>query len=489
MSEAINELEKEAISAMPQRLTKKSRNMARWYTEVIRLAKLADYAPIKGCMVIMPYGFALWENIKNKLDQCIKETGHVNAYFPLLIPESFLAKEAEHVKGFAPEVAWVTEGGSNKLEERLAIRPTSEAIICYMYSKWIRSWRDLPVKINQWANILRWEMVTRLFLRTTEFLWQEGHTAHATEKEAEEETLRMLEVYRNFMENELAMPVLVGQKSESEKFAGALRTYTLEALMSDGKALQTGTSHNLGQHFSKAFDIKFLDRDGKEKYVWQSSWGVSTRLIGGIVMMHGDNGGLMFPPRIAPTQIVIVPIWDERTQSRVKGKVERTAENLKTKFRVEVDLRDEYRPGWKFNEHEMRGVPIRLEIGPKEVEKKQVILVRRDKREKFPVSESKLEVEIDRILTDIQKEVYQRSLKFRIKNTHQAKNLAELQDIINTKRGFVVSFWCGDPGHEAQVKEETKATIRCIPLKNEQEKGKCLICGKAGQKVYFAQAY
>ncbi len=489
MGEAINESEKEIIPAMPEKLAKKSRNMSRWYTEVIRLAKLADYAPIKGCMVIMPYGFALWENIRDDLDRRIKETGHANAYFPLLIPESFLAKEAEHVKGFAPEVAWVTQGGNNKLEERLAIRPTSEAIICYMYSKWIRSWRDLPVKINQWANILRWEMVTRLFLRTTEFLWQEGHTAHATEEEAEEEARRMLEVYRDFMQNVLAMPVIVGRKSESEKFAGAQRTYTLEALMSDGKALQTGTSHNLGQHFSKAFDIKFLDRDGKEKYVWQSSWGVSTRLIGGIVMMHGDDGGLMLPPRIAPTQIVIVPIWNEQTQSLVRARAERIADHLKKKFRVEADLRDEYRPGWKFNEHEMRGVPIRLEIGPKDIENKQAILVRRDRPGKFPVPESKLEVEVEEILAHIQKEIYERALKFRNKNTHNAKNLSELKEIIDTKRGFVVSFWCGDTEHEAKVKEETKATIRCIPFEEEQEKGKCLICGKPGMKVYFAQAY
>lgn len=474
---------------MPEKLTKKSQNMSRWYTEVIRLAKLADYAPVKGCMVIMPYGFALWENIKESLNKRIKETGHVNAYFPLLIPESFLKKEAEHVKGFAPEVAWVTQGGSNKLDERLAIRPTSEAIICHMYAKWIRSYRDLPVMINQWANILRWEMVTRLFLRTTEFLWQEGHTAHATENEAEEEALKMLGVYREFMEGELAMPVITGRKSAAEKFAGAQRTYTLEALMSDGRALQTGTSHHLGQHFAKAFDIKFLDKDGMEKYVWQSSWGVSTRLIGGLVMVHGDDGGLVLPPRVAPVQVVLVPIWDEKTQDKIGKQVKKLADRLGKKWRVEADLRDEFRPGWKFNEHEMRGVPVRLEIGPKDVERKQVILVRRDSKVKKAISEAKLEVEIERILDDIQKNMYTKAKKFQEENTHFAKDLKDLKKVIEIKRGFVVSFWCGKPACEAKIKEETKATIRAIPFVHEQQEGKCLVCGKAGEKVYFAQAY
>lgn len=463
--------------------------MSRWYTEVIRLAKLADYAPVKGCMVIMPYGFALWENIKNSLDRRIKETGHVNAYFPLLIPESFLEKEAEHVKGFAPEVAWVTQGGSNKLDERLAIRPTSEAVICHMYARWIRSYRDLPVKINQWANILRWEMVTRLFLRTTEFLWQEGHTAHATEKEAEEEALKMLEVYREFMEDELAVPVITGRKSAAEKFAGAQRTYTLEALMSDGKALQTGTSHHLGQHFAKAFDIKFLDKDGVEKYVWQSSWGVSTRLIGGLVMMHGDDGGLVLPPRLAPVQVVLVPIWDEKTQDKVGKQTKKLADRLGKKWRVEADLRDEFRPGWKFNEHEMRGVPIRVEIGPKDISKRQVVLVRRDLKTKRAVSEAKLEVEIRNVLDDIQKSMYKKAKKFQEENTYFTEGFDQLKEIIEKRRGFVISFWCGKPACEAKVKEETKATIRAIPFVHEQEEGKCLVCGRAGEKAYFAQAY
>lgn len=474
---------------MPEKLTKKSANMARWYPEIIRMARLADYAPVKGCMVIMPYGFALWENIKNALDQRIKETGHVNAYFPLLIPESFLKKEAEHVAGFAPEVAWVTQGGSNELEERLALRPTSEAIICHMYAKWIRSYRDLPLKINQWANIVRWEMVTRLFLRTTEFLWQEGHTAHATEEEAEEEALKMLDVYRAFMEQELAMPVVVGRKSESEKFAGAKRTYTLEALMSDGKALQTGTSHHLGRHFAKAFDIKFLDKDGQEKYVWQSSWGVSTRLIGGLVMMHGDDAGLKMPPRMAPVQIVIVPIWDEKAQSGVSERVARLTERLSKRYRVEADLRDEFRPGWKFNEHEMRGVPIRLEVGPKDIERKQVVLVRRDSKAKQAVPEAKLDAEVEKALEDIQVSMLEQAKKFQEDNTHLAADLKDVKKIIDTSRGFVVSFWCGDPACESRVKEETKATIRAIPLPPQQAEGKCLVCGKPGEKAYFAQAY
>ncbi|MFH1737306.1 MAG: proline--tRNA ligase, partial [Actinomycetota bacterium] len=353
----------------PEKLTRKSEDMSRWYTDVIRMAKLADYAPVRGCMVIMPYGFALWENMRDALDKRIKETGHVNAYFPLLIPESLLKKEAEHVEGFAPEVAWVTKGGGEDLEEPLAIRPTSEAIICQMYSKWIQSWRDLPVLINQWANILRWEKVTRLFLRTTEFLWQEGHTAHETEAEAEDEALKMLEVYREFMETELAMPVIVGEKSESEKFAGAKTTYTLEALMSDGKALQVGTSHNLGQFFAKAFDITFLDRNEKQKHVWQTSWGVSTRLVGGLVMAHGDDTGLLFPPRLAPTQAVIVPIWNDDSMQAVGAAADGLSKRLRAAgWRVETDLRNEYRPGWKFSEHELRGVPLRLEIGPKDIE-------------------------------------------------------------------------------------------------------------------------
>ena len=474
---------------MPEKLIKKSENASRWYTDVIRMAKLADYAPVKGCMVIMPYGYALWENIQKDLDARFKATGHVNAYFPLLIPESFLLKEAEHVEGFAPEVAWVTNTGGEDLEERLAIRPTSEAIICSMYSKWIRSYRDLPVLINQWANILRWEKVTRLFLRTTEFLWQEGHTAHATAEEAETEVLKMLEVYRDFMENELAMPVLTGRKSESEKFAGASATYALEALMSDGKALQAGTSHNLGQHFAKAFDIKFLDKDEQEKYVYQTSWGVSTRMIGGIVMMHGDDAGLVFPPRVAPTQVVIVPIWGDDTKEVVGEAVGALKDTLSVSYRVEADLRDEYRPGWKFNEHEMRGVPLRIEIGPKDMEKGQVVAVRRDTKEKIFIPQDEIEVQVGDLLAKIQQNLYDKAVMFRSENTHTVESLSEMKDIMSKSRGMIEAHWCGSPECEKKVKDETKATIRVLPFEDKQSEGKCVVCGKPGKLAYFAQAY
>ena len=360
-------------------ITGKSVDFRRWYTDVIFAAQLADYSPVKGCMVIRPYGYALWENMKMLLDVKIKETGHENAYFPLFVPESLLAKEAEHIEGFAPEVAWVTHAGEEKLEERLAIRPTSEAIIGSMYAKWIDSWRDLPVLINQWANVVRWEKVTRPFLRTTEFLWQEGHTVHRTEDDAEEETLKMLNVYKDFIENNLAVPVYIGKKTEREKFAGALRTYTLEALMSDGKALQAGTSHNLGQHFAKVFDITFQDMDGKRKFAWQTSWGVSTRLVGALIMTHGDDSGLILPPKVAPIQTIIVPILGKNgSDCVVEKKVSEIKKMLADTCRVKVDWRREHRVGWKFNEWELRGVPLRIEIGPKDIQKNQVVLVRRD---------------------------------------------------------------------------------------------------------------
>jgi prolyl-tRNA synthetase len=482
MTEQLNE-------KMPEKLTKKSQNMSRWYTDVIRMAKLADYAPVKGCMVIMPYGFALWENVRDALDARIKETGHVNAYFPLLIPESFLEKEAEHVEGFAPEVAWVTVGGGEPLEERLAIRPTSEAIICSMYSKWIRSYRDLPVLINQWANIIRWEKVTRLFLRTTEFLWQEGHTVHANAEEAEEEALKMLNVYREFAENVMAMPVIVGRKSESEKFAGASMTYAIEALMSDGKALQAGTSHDLGQHFAKAFDIKFLDKDETEKYGWQTSWGVSTRLIGGLVMTHGDDAGLIMPPQIAPTQAVIVPIWDDASKEAVGSVAEALRAILSNKFRVEADLRDEYRPGWKFNEHELRGVPLRIEIGPKDIEKDQVVAVRRDTKEKIFIPQAEIEGEVERLLKEIQKSLYDKALTFQRENTFTVKDLDEMKNVMRKTRGFMDSHWCESPECEETVKTETKATVRVLPFEEDQTEGPCVVCGKPGRRAFFAQAY
>jgi prolyl-tRNA synthetase len=474
---------------MPEKLTKKSQNMSRWYTDVIRLAKLADYAPVKGCMVIMPYGFALWENIRDALDKRIKDTGHVNAYFPLLIPESFLKKEAEHVEGFAPEVAWVTVAGGEPLEERLAIRPTSEAIICSMYSKWVRSYRDLPVLINQWANILRWEKVTRLFLRTTEFLWQEGHTVHATADEAREEALKMLDVYREFAENLLAMPVIIGEKSESEKFSGAAKTYAVEALMSDGKALQAGTSHDLGQHFAKAFNIKFLDKDETEKYGWQTSWGVSTRLIGGLVMTHGDDAGLVIPPLIAPTQAVIVPIWDDSNKDSIGAVVADLKDKLSSKFRVEADLRDEYRPGWKFNEHELRGVPLRIEIGPKDIEKGQVVAIRRDTKEKIFIPQDKLVAEVEVLLQKIQESLYDKALMFQNDNTTLVESLDDMKNAMRKKRGFMDAHWCGSPECEEKVKTETKATIRVLPFDDKQSEGDCVICGKPGKRAIFAQAY
>lgn len=475
---------------IPEKLTRKSEDMSRWYTDVIRMAKLADYAPVRGCMVIMPYGFALWENMRDALDKRIKETGHVNAYFPLLIPESLLKKEAEHVEGFASEVAWVTKGGGEDLEEPLAIRPTSEAIICQMYSKWIQSWRDLPVLINQWANILRWEKVTRLFLRTTEFLWQEGHTAHETEVEAEVEALKMLEVYREFMETELAMPVIVGEKSESEKFAGAKTTYTLEALMSDGKALQAGTSHNLGQFFSKAFDITFLDRDEKQKHVWQTSWGVSTRLVGGLVMAHGDDAGLLFPPRLAPTQAVIVPIWNDDSMQAVGAAADELSKRLRAAgWRVETDLRNEYRPGWKFSEHELRGVPLRLEIGPKDIENNQVVAVRRDTREKIIIPQAEIEAKVEGLLEEIRWSMYNKALTFQKDNTFVVESLADMKNVMEKTRGFIDTHWCLDPACEDNIKAETKTTVRLLPFDEEQSEGPCVACGKKGKRAIFAQAY
>ncbi len=425
------------------------------------------------------------------LDRRIKETGHKNAYFPLFIPESLLKKEAEHVEGFAPEVAWVTHGGSQKLEERLAIRPTSEAVICSLYSKWVKSWRDLPILINQWVNIVRWEKVTRLFLRTTEFLWQEGHTVHKSEQEAEEETLKILnQVYRDYVEKDLAIPVIVGRKTEKEKFAGALHTYTLEALMADGKVLQAGTSHNLGQNFAKAFDIKFLDEDQKEKYVWQTSWGTTTRLVGALVMVHGDERGLKLPPKVAPVQVIIVPIMFDKTKKEVLEKAESTRVILKKDFRVEIDTRDEYTPGWKFNEWEMRGVPLRLEIGPKDMAKGQAMLVRRDTGEKSAVKEEKLVETVNELLDNIQKNLFTRARKFLEENIRETSDYNEFKKIIEKQRGLIKTYWCGSEDCEDKIKEETKASIRCIPFEQEEASGKCIYCGKESSTlVYFARAY
>jgi len=472
-------------------IASKEKNFSQWYVDVVRKAELADYTTIKGCMVIRPYGYGLWENMQAGLDRRIKETGHKNAYFPLFIPESLLKKEAEHVEGFAPELAWVTHGGNQKLEERLAVRPTSEAIICSLYSKWVRSWRDLPILINQWVNIVRWEKVTRLFLRTTEFLWQEGHTAHKTEQEAEEETLKILnQVYRDYIEKDLAIPVIVGRKTEKEKFAGALHTYTLEALMSDGKMLQAGTSHNLGQNFAKAFNIKFLDEDQQEKYVWQTSWGTTTRLIGALVMVHGDERGLKLPPKVAPVQVIIVPIMFDKTKKEVLEKAESIRTILKKDFRVEIDTRDGYTPGWKFNEWEMRGVPLRLEIGPKDMAQGQVMLVRRDTREKMAVKEEKLAETVKELLDNIQENLFTRAKIFLEENIRETSDYHEFKKIIEKQRGLIKTYWCGNKECEEKIKEETKASIRCIPFEQEKVSGKCIYCGKESSTlVYFARAY
>ena len=470
-------------------VTSREEDYSQWYLDVILKTEMVDYAPVKGCMVIRPYGFTLWENMQALLDKKIKDTGHKNAYFPLFIPESLLQKEADHVEGFAPEVAWVTHGGNEKLAERLVVRPTSETIICSMYAKWIQSWRDLPVLINQWCNVVRWEKTTRPFLRTSEFLWQEGHTAHRTEEEAQEETLKMLEVYREFVEEDLAIPVITGLKTDKEKFAGALRTYTIEALMGDGRALQSGTSHNLGQHFAKVFDITFLDQDDQLKYVWQASWGVSTRLIGAIIMVHGDNRGLKIPPKVAPVQVVVVPIMPKKTREVVLEKAEALLVTLGEKFRMDIDDRD-YSPGWKFNEWEMKGVPLRLEIGPKDIEKGQVVLVRRDTGEKFFVKEEDLDSTIEKLLAEIQDNMFQMALEFRTQNTTQCEDYKDFQKIIADRRGFVRANWCGHGQCEEKIKEDTKATIRCIPLKEDKMQGSCLCCGgEAKETVYFARAY
>lgn len=472
-----------------EEITPQSKDFSRWYVDVVRRTDMADYTSIKGCMVIKPYGYALWENLQQLLDRRIKKTGHKNAYFPLFIPEALLNKEAEHVEGFAPEVAWVTHGGNNKLEERMAIRPTSEAIICSLYSKWVKSYRDLPILINQWANVVRWEKVTRLFLRTTEFLWQEGHTVHRTAEEAQEETLKMLEVYRAFAEEDMAIPVICGEKTEKERFAGASRTYSIEALMGDGKALQAGTSHNLGQHFSKGFSIKFLDEDQSEKYAWQTSWGVSTRLIGAVIMVHGQEEGLLFPPRIAPIQVIAIPILFEKTKEIVLDKINQIVSELEDDFRIEADVRETRKPGWKYNEWEMKGVPLRLELGPRDVKQEQAVLVRADTREKKIVSFTDLKQEIKTMLSQIQKGMFQKALKFREENTHYAEDYSEFKEIIEKIKGFVVAPWCGDRACEDKVKEETRATIRSIPFE-DKGKGNCIVCGKAeAKKVYFARAY
>lgn len=470
-------------------ITPREEDFSQWYTDVILKTDLVDYAPVKGCMVIKPYGYGIWELIQQEMDARFKATGHKNAYFPLLIPESLLKKEAEHVAGFAPEVAWVTHGGNEELAERLVIRPTSETIICSMYSKWVQSYRDLPILMNQWCNVVRWEKSTRPFLRTSEFLWQEGHTVHATEEEAQAETIKMLGVYKEFAENVLAIPVVTGLKSQKEKFAGAVNTYTMEALMQDGKALQAGTSHNLGQHFAKVFDIQYLDRDGQLKYAWQSSWGTSTRMIGGLIMVHGDERGLVFPPKVAPIQLVIIPIAFHKAGVLEKAQV--LFDQCKAAgIRAELDDRDTQSAGWKFNEWELKGVPIRLEVGPKDIEKNQVVLVRRDTLEKTFVSMENLADTIKAMLEDVHKGLFQKALKFHEEHTYVAVNFEEFEDGINRKKGFVKGMWCGERDCEDAIKEKTGATTRCMPFEQEHLSDTCLHCGRpATTMVYYAKAY
>lgn len=474
-----------------EKLTSQSENYSEWYNQVIQRAELADYAPVRGCMVVRPYGWALWENIQANLDRRFKDSGHVNAAFPMLIPMSFLEKEKEHVEGFSPELAVVTIGGGQTLEEPLVVRPTSETIIGHMYAKWIKSYRDLPVLINQWANVVRWEMRTRLFLRTLEFYWQEGHTAHATPDEAEEETIRMLNTYADFAEQEAAVPVIRGRKSNSEKFAGAVRSYSIEAMMGDTKALQAGTSHNLGQNFAKAFEIQYLDENNQQQFVWTTSWGLSTRFVGAIIMAHGDDQGLMLPPRLAPYQAVIVPIFkNDEEKSKVMPVVERLKQEL-SGLRLKVDDRTEVTPGFKFNDWELRGVPLRIEVGPKDVEKNSVALARRDvpgKAGKTFVSQDNLAAQVKTLLDEIQASMFARAVAFRDANIHDPKDFDEFKQIVTD--GWAYAWWCGEAECEARIKEETKATTRNIPLDQPGGSGVCIHCGKpAAEKVYFARAY
>jgi len=479
------------------KLTPQSQDFSAWYLESIQRAGLMDYSPVRGCIVFKPDGYELWERIQAGLDQRFKATGHRNAYFPMLIPESFFQKEKEHVEGFNPELPWVTEAGGEKLEERLALRPTSETIIGHMYSKWIQSYRDLPVLLNQWSNVFRWEKRTMPFLRTSEFLWQEGHTAHADEQEAREETMRMLDVYADFAENDMAVPVWRGQKTPSERFAGAVDTYSIEAMMKDGKALQAGTSHFLGQNFAKGFEIKFLDRDNQLKFVHTTSWGVSTRLIGALAMVHGDDKGLALPPKLAPIQVVMIPIGPPKLREKVMEKFNPLLEALKASgVRVVSDLREET-PGWKFNEWEMRGVPVRLELGPRDVDNNQCVLARRDTGEKTTASLDNVVSRVKMLLDEIQINMYKQALAFRNGNSHlEIETMDELKAHIAKAEdtgelaGWVLAGWCGHPDCEAKIKEETKFTSRNIPFDPPAHKEKCIACGKpATHTFWIARAY
>ena len=478
---------------MAKNITPRKENYSQWYLDVIAAGQLADYAPVKGCMVIRPTGYAIWEAMQARLDRMFKETGHVNASFPLLIPKHFMEREAEHVEGFSPECAVVTHGGGKKLDEPLIIRPTSETVVGHMYSQWIHSYRDLPVLINQWCNVLRWEMRTRLFLRTSEFLWQEGHTAHETAEEAQEETLRMLEIYRVFQEEYLAIPVVKGLKSEAEKFPGALATYSIEAMMQDGKALQSGTSHNLGQNFAKAFDIDYLDRNNNQKYVWTTSWGVSTRMIGGLIMTHSDDDGLIIPPKIAPIQVVIVPIFNNDQE---RGETLEFADSIAKllyekidELQIKIDRRNNLRSADKLFHWIQQGVPVRIEVGPRDVKKQSAMVARRDIREKNEVSLENITQRVVELLDNIQDSLFQRALDYRKSNTRTVAGIGEFKEIINNEGGFIYAHWDGSKEVETKIKQDTKATIRCIPLEKSGA-GKCMVTGApSAQEVLFAIAY
>ncbi len=491
---------------MSKELTSRAEDYSKWYNELVIKSGLADHSAVKGCMVIKPYGFALWENMRDQLDRMFKDTGHVNAYFPLFIPKSFLSKEAAHVEGFAKECAVVTHyrlkndpGGKGiivdpdaKLEEELIVRPTSETIIWSTYKDWIQSYRDLPLLINQWANVVRWEMRTRLFLRTTEFLWQEGHTAHATREEAVEESEKMLKVYAEFVENYMAVPVIKGVKTANERFAGAVETYCIEAMMQDGKALQAGTSHFLGQNFAKAFEVQFLNKENKQEYVWATSWGMTTRLIGALIMVHSDDQGLIMPPKIAPVQVVIVPIYKgDESKPVIDAKANEIIAELKALgISVKYDNSDNSRPGWKFAEYELKGMPVRIAMGLRDIENKVVEVARRDTKEKQSMNMDGLAGNIKKLLEDIQQNMYNKALAFRDENIRKADTWDEFVKMLDDKGGFIAAHWDGTPETEEKIKEETKATIRCVPLNNQQEAGKCILTGKPStQRVLFARAY
>ena len=468
-------------------ITAMDEDFAKWYTDVVKKAELAEYTSVKGCMVIRPYGYAIWENIQKIMDSMFKATGHENVCMPMFIPESLLEKEKDHVEGFAPEVAWVTHGGSEKLEERLCVRPTSETLFCEHYKQIIHSYRDLPKLYNQWVSVVRWEKTTRPFLRTREFLWQEGHTIHATAEEAKAETVKMLNVYADFCENVLAMPVVKGVKTEKERFAGAEDTYTIEALMHDGKALQSGTSHYFGDGFAKAFEIQYMDKDNTLKTPYQTSWGTTTRLIGAIIMTHGDDNGLVLPPKIAPVQVVVIPIAQHK--EGVLDKAQELCDRLAKICRVKSDV-SENSPGWKFAEYEMKGVPLRVEIGPKDIEKNQCVIVRRDNREKYFVSLDELEAKIPELLEEVHKGLYNKALERRSNMTYTAKTLDELKDIADNKPGFIKAMWCGDRACEDKLKEYAGVTSRCIPFEQEHIGDTCVCCGKLADKMlYWGKAY